>query len=129
MVDNFMRQQLAALPSALYRERYPALKTLDNYYGPPGGAAIVGAAFKGGPSEGNVIARNVCVGKWLDIGWHGQLEMFDVQDNFVTTDPKQVGVAADRFRLPKDSPRGSSASANPTRPDRPASRRRPQAPR
>jgi len=104
MVDSYMRQQLAAVPAALYRERYPALKSLDAYYGPPGGPAIVGAAFKGVPPEGNVVARNVCVGKWLDVGWHGKPEMFDMRDNFVTTDPKQVGTAADGFRLPKDSP-------------------------
>ena len=30
--------------------------------------------------------------------------MFEVRDNFVTTDPKQVGAAAAGFRLPKDSP-------------------------
>jgi len=28
-VDTYMRGQLAAVPSALYRERYPALKSLD----------------------------------------------------------------------------------------------------
>jgi hypothetical protein len=104
MVDTFMRQQLAAVPSALYRARYPALKTLDASYGPPGGPALVGAAFKGVPPEGNVIARNVCVGKWLEVGWHGKPDIFEVRDNFVTTDPKQVGSAAAGFRLPKDSP-------------------------
>ena len=70
----------------------------------PNGPAIAGAAFKGVPPAGNVIARNVCVGKWLDLGWHAKPEMFEVQDNFVTTDRKQVGVAVDGFRLPKDSP-------------------------
>ena len=104
MVDTYMRGQLAAVPAVLYRERYPALKSLDAYYGPPGGPGIVGAAFKGVPPEGNVIVRNVCVGKWFDVGWHGKPGMFDVRDNFVTTDPKQVGVAADGFRLPRDSP-------------------------
>ena len=49
MVDKTMRQRLAEVPLALYRERYPALKTLDQYYGPPGGPAIEGAAFKGVP--------------------------------------------------------------------------------
>ncbi len=104
MVETYMRAQLAAVPSALYRERYPALKSLDAFYGPPGGPTIVGAAFKGVPPEGNLITRNVCVGKWLDVGWHGKIEMFDVRDNFVTTDRKQVASAADQFRLPKDSP-------------------------
>ena len=102
MVDTYMRGQLAAVPSALYRERYPALKSLDAFYGPPVGPAIVGAGFKGVPPEGNVIARNVCVGKWLDVGWHGKLEMFDVRDNFVTTN--QVASPADDFKLPRDSP-------------------------
>ena len=41
---------------------------------------------------------------WLEAGWHGKPEMFEVRDNFVTTDRKRVGVAADGFRLPKDSP-------------------------
>ena len=50
------------------------------------------------------MARNVCVGKWLEVGWNGKLAMFEVRDNFVTTDLKQVGVAANGFRLPKDSP-------------------------
>src|SRR5207237_9887912 len=104
LVDTSMRRHLAAVPSAFYRDRYPALKTLDAYYGPPDGPAIVGAAFKGVPPGGNVIARNVCVGKWLDVGWHGKPEMFEVRSNFVTTDPKQVAVAEEGFRLPKDSP-------------------------
>src|SRR6266480_4567166 len=37
MVDTYMRRELAAVPSALYRERYPELKSLDAWYGPPGG--------------------------------------------------------------------------------------------
>lgn len=104
MVNDYMRKQLAAVPSALYRERYPAMKSLDAYYGPPGGPAIVGEAFKGVPPEGNVIARNVCVGKWLDVGWHAKAELFELRDNYVTADPKQVAAAADEFRLPKNSP-------------------------
>jgi hypothetical protein len=30
--------------------------------------------------------------------------MFVLKDNFVTTDPKQVGTVAEHFKLPKDSP-------------------------
>ncbi len=70
MVDKTMRQRLAEVPPSLYCERYPALKTLDKYYGPPGGPAIEGDNFKGIPPEGNVVARNVCVGKWLKEYWH-----------------------------------------------------------
>src|ERR1043166_7690084 len=65
MVNDYMRERLAEMPAAFYRERYPALKTLDRYYGSPEGPAITGEAFTGVPPEGNVVARNICVGKWL----------------------------------------------------------------
>lgn len=81
MVNDFMRGRLAAVPTALYRERYPAIKTLDAHYGPPEGPAIVGEAFRGVPPEGNVIARNVCVGKWLEVGWHATTAMLQLADN------------------------------------------------
>ena len=104
MVNDYMRKQLSAVPSMLYRERYPALRSLDDYYGPPGGPAIVGPAFKGVPPENNVIAHNVCVGRWLDISWRAKPQMFDVHDNFVTTEPKAVTGPPGGFRLAKDSP-------------------------
>ncbi len=81
MVDHTMRQRLAEVPPPLYRERYPALKTLDQYYGPPGGPAITGAAFKGVPPENNLVARNVCVGKWLHVYWHATPEMLLLENN------------------------------------------------
>ncbi len=101
MVHDFMRKQLAAVPAALYRERYPAMKSLDAFYGAPGGPAVTGPGFKGVPPDGNVVARNVAVGKWLDLGWNAKPEMFDVRDNYSTTDPAQV---LPGFQLPKDSP-------------------------
>ncbi len=104
MVNDYMRKQLAAVPPKLYRERYPAMKSLDAYYGPPEGPAITGENFKGIPPEGNVIAHNVAVGKWFEAGWHSKPEMFAEHDNFVTTDRKQIGTPADGFSLPKDSP-------------------------
>ena len=104
MVDKYMREQLAAVPAALFRERYPALKTLDAYYGSPEGPAIQGTAFKGVPPEGNVIIRNVCVGKWFDAGWLAVTNQFDVRDNYVTTDAKQVGAAANGFPIGAESP-------------------------
>lgn len=107
MVNDYMRQQLAAVPAALYRERYPAIQSLDTYYGPPGGPAITGDAFQGVPPEGNVVARNVCVGKWLDVTWHAKPEMLKVESNWVGTDPgfetTQRATAKD-FRLRADSP-------------------------
>jgi hypothetical protein len=104
MVNDYMRKQLTAVPLALYREHYPAMKSLDAYYGPPEGPAIAGDNFKGVPPEGNVIAHNVAVGKWFEAGWHANKDMFDVRDNFVTSDPKQIGKPSEGFRLPKDSP-------------------------
>ena len=97
MVDDFMRKQLAAVPAVLYRERYPAIKTLDAYYDTKDG-------FKGIPAEGNVIARNVCVGKWLELGWHAQDTGFEVRDNFTSGDPLLVDPAKQDFRLKPESP-------------------------
>lgn len=104
MVNEYMRQQLTAIPLPLYRQRYPAMQSLEAFYGVPGGPAIEGPAFKGIPPGGNVIARNVAVGPWLEVGWHAQKEMFDVQNNWVTTNHNAIATRADGFRLPKDSP-------------------------
>ncbi|HOX40225.1 MAG TPA: right-handed parallel beta-helix repeat-containing protein, partial [Candidatus Brocadiia bacterium] len=104
MVDQTMRERLKSVPSDLYRERYPAMKSLDAYYGPPEGPAIAGEAFKGIPPEGNVIARNICIGKWKEIAWHADEKLFDIRDNFVTEDRNQVGTPEDGFRLPTESP-------------------------
>ena len=98
MVDQTMRQRLTEVPLALYRERYPALKTLDQYYGPPGGPAIDGAAFKGVPPENNVVARNVCVGKWLNVYWHATPEMLRLENNL-------TNAASSFVRPPGDPPR------------------------
>jgi len=81
MVNITMRDRLTEVPLALYRSRYPELKSLDRYYGPPGGPPITGAAFTGVPPEGNVLARNVCIGKWLDVGWHATPEMLRLENN------------------------------------------------
>lgn len=103
MVNDYMRQQLSKVPLSLYRERYPAMKSLDAYYGPPEGPAIAGDAFKGVPPEGNVIAKNIAIGKWFEAGWHATAEMFDLHANYVTEDHAQVGTVANRFRPPQDS--------------------------
>lgn len=97
MVDDYMRKQLAAVPAALYRERYPAIKTLDAFYDAKDG-------FNGIPAERNVIARNVCVGKWLELGWHAQDKGFEVRDNFTSGDPLLVNPAKQDFRLKPESP-------------------------
>ena len=109
MVDQTMRQRLAEVPRALYREHYPALKTLDQYYGPPGGPAISGAAFKGVPPENNVVERNICVGKWLKEYWHATPGMLLLENNLTNAaasfiQPPSSPVQARDFALRTDSP-------------------------
>lgn len=81
MVNETMRERLIKVPSALYRERYPAMKSLDAYYGPPQGPAIAGADFKGVPPEGNIVSSNLYIGKWLKANWHAQTNMISIADN------------------------------------------------
>ncbi len=104
MVDVTMRDRLQDIPLSLYRERYPEMKSLDAWYGPPDGDAITGDAFTGVPPEGNVIAHNVCIGDWLDITWHAKEELFDIRDNYVADDMTQVGGPETGFKLPEESP-------------------------
>lgn len=104
MVDKTMRERLADVPLDLYRERYPEMKSLDAWYGPPDGDPITGDAFTGVPPEGNRILRNVCAGDWLEIGWHADRKLFDVRDNYVTKDLAHTGGPETGFRIPKDSP-------------------------
>lgn len=96
MVDRTMRERLRAVPAVLYRERYPELKSLDAWYGPPEGPALEGEAFKGVPPEGNVVARNICVGPWLNVYWHARPEMLHLENNW-------TNAAAFFARLPGDS--------------------------
>ena len=109
MVNQLMRQSLAEVPLPLYREHYPALKTLDAYYGPPGGPAIVGDAFKGVPPEGNVVERNICVGKWVKEGWNakpGTLQLTGNLTNAAASFVRPPGAPAQAkdFALRRDSP-------------------------
>ena len=109
MVDKTMRQRLADIPAELYRERYPALKTLDAYYGPPAGPVMENAAFAGVPPENNVVERNVSVGKWLRVGWHATTAMLRLDNNLTNAEPGFVGKIDDQarakdFALKPDSP-------------------------
>jgi hypothetical protein len=109
MVDRTMRERLRAVPAALYRERYPELKSLDAWYGPPDGPALEGEAFKGVPPEGNVVARNICVGPWLNVYWQARPEMLHLENNwtnaaaFFARPPGETAKAADLVPVP-DSP-------------------------
>ena len=109
MVNDYMRGKLAEVPLALYRERYPALKSLDRYYGPPEGPAITGDSFKGVPPDDNMIAHNVCVGKWFEAGWHATRQMLRLENNLtnaassLVSAPNEQSRATD-FELKKGSP-------------------------
>lgn len=109
MVDGFMRNGLAAVPLPLYRARYPAMKSLDAHFGPPEGPPITGDAFKGVPPEHNAVVQNVCVGKWLDTGWHATPEVLRMESNLTNASSSLVNQPNDQstakdFELKKDSP-------------------------
>ena len=85
------------------------MKTLDACYGPPEGPAIIGEAFKGVPPENNSLVRNVCVGKWAEVGWTATLGMLRQENNLtdaatsLAKAPSDSSPATD-FELKKDSP-------------------------
>jgi hypothetical protein len=108
MVDKTMRQRLQDVPLSRYRERYPEMKSLDQHYGAPEQAPIAGDAFKGVPPENNVVARNVCVGKWLNVYWNAKPEMLRVENNLTNAEawlasPGETPRAVD-FKLKGDAP-------------------------
>ena len=93
MVYDFMKKQLQAVPQDLYRARYPAIANLDRYY----------ATTDGFPPEDNVVVRNICVGKWLEVGWHANPDWVKLEDNFVGDDPGFVAPHEMDFRLKPDA--------------------------
>ena len=94
MVYDTMKKSLAAVPQGLYRQRYPATANLDPYY----------ERTDGVPPENNVVARNVCVGKWLEVGWHAKQEMLKLEQNYVGPDPGFAAPDKMDFRIKADSP-------------------------
>lgn len=93
MVYDYMKKQLAAVPRDLYRSRYPAITHLDRYY----------ATTDGVPPEDNLVARNVCVGKWLEVTWHAEDKWIQLEGNFVGDDPGFVAPDKMDFRLRPDA--------------------------
>lgn len=109
MVNDTMRRRLKAVPLALYRARYPDMQSLDRYYGPPEGPEIGGDAFGGVPPENNLVARNVCVGKWLEVGWHATFAHLRLENNLTNAAPSLLRPVNDSspptdFVLRADSP-------------------------
>jgi hypothetical protein len=94
MVYDYMKQQRAAVPRELYHTRYPAIADLDRYYEKTDGI----------PPENNLVARNVCVGKWLEAGWHAQPDQLKLEQNYVGPDPGFAAPDKMDFRIKADSP-------------------------
>jgi parallel beta helix pectate lyase-like protein len=96
MVYKFMKEGLESVHphQPPYSVRYPRLAQLDAYY----------AKDAGVPPEGNVVARNVAVGKWIQIGWHAAAGMIEVRDNLTDQDPRFVDAPGMNFQLRDDSP-------------------------
>jgi hypothetical protein len=95
-----LKREVVELPpaqAALYRARYPALASLDPY--------LVDLENEFVPPEGNVIARNLCVGgRWLDIVWGAEARHLQLGENLVDADLRFVAPAQGDFRLREDSP-------------------------
>jgi hypothetical protein len=77
---------------------------------PTRGPAITGADFTGVPPENNVVARNVCVGKWLKEHWHAAPGTLLLENNLTN--------AASPFVRPPGDPAQDKDFA--LRPDSPA---------
>lgn len=95
MVHGFMKEQLDAMchHEPPYTVRYPEIAAVDEYY----------ATGAGIPPEGNVIARNVCVGRWLHIVKE-VANLVEVRGNLVDEDPRFLDAAYGDFRLQDNSP-------------------------
>jgi hypothetical protein len=93
MVYDYMKKQMGNVPSLLYRSRYPAIANLDRYY----------ATTDGVPPEDNVVTRNICVGKWLETGWHSVESVLKLENNFVGSDPGFVDPDKMDFSLKPDA--------------------------
>lgn len=95
MVADYMKKQLANVPSELYRARYPALKDLDKFY----------ASDSRFPPENNVVARNVCVGgQWLSVGWNSAEPILQLKDNYMGQPSDFVAPDKLDFRLKPECP-------------------------
>ena len=96
MIYETMRTRLDSVEHLKppYSTRYPDLRQLDSYY----------AEGKGIPPEGNLIARNICCGPWIDLRWHANPAIVAVQNNMVDEDPLFVDAEGQDFQLRVDSP-------------------------
>ena len=103
-----MGKSLSAMPSALYRKRYPALKASMSTMVRRAARPSLVRTSKVCHPEHNVVKRNVCVGgKWLDVSWYAEPDQLELADNLVGEEPgfvsEEVNSVRD-FRLKSDSP-------------------------
>lgn len=96
MVDETMKKSLGDMPRDLYLRRYPDIAGLDRYYALP--------ETKGVPPENDLIARNVCVGSWLEAGWNCKESMLRLENNSVVGRKELVAPDKGDFRVRKSSP-------------------------
>jgi len=91
MVESTMRTSLESVPGTLYRQRYPEIQTLDQYYPARGLNEPKPPEFKGIPPEGNLVAGNICVGPWLNLTWHARPEWIRVENNLTNSPHPFIG--------------------------------------
>jgi hypothetical protein len=96
MVTDYMKKRMEEMKykEPPYSTRYPEIGTIEKYYQTDGGV----------PPENIVVARNICVGKWLNISWHATPKAEELKDNVVDVDPHFVDGEKGDFRLRDDSP-------------------------
>ncbi len=95
MVADFMKKRLSEVPAELYRTRYPALNDLDKYY----------ASDSRFPPEGNVVARNICIGgQWLSVGWNATESLLELKDNYLGKMDDLIAADKTDFRPKPDCP-------------------------
>ena len=129
MVDNTMRQRLdrsaaGALPRAVSRSQDPR-----PILRPARRSGHRRRRVQGRAARDNVVARNVCVGKWLHVYWHAKPEMLSLQNNLTNAAasfvrPPGSPPQADGLHPPARFPSlEARLPADPPRPDRPLPRR------
>jgi hypothetical protein len=64
----------------------------------------VGKDFKGVPPEGNSIINNACFGPWIEITEFADQKIFNIENNFVTSDKTNLGSPSSGFLIPPNSP-------------------------
>jgi hypothetical protein len=65
---------------------------------------IIDTGDGGVPPLNNIVARNGCVGAWLEVGCHAKDEKLTLEANYVGPDPGFAAREETNFRIEADSP-------------------------